>query len=423
MLGLLKKSTTYTVNNLFEWFGYKQSSTGVSVSQTTAIEVQAVLCAVRVIGEGIGQMPINIKKRRVVDNKVFTTVNADHWSHKLLAIKPNSWMSPYEFREHAVLIAALYGEFVALKNVVGGEVRELLPLLPGTFKVKRDENYNITYEVYSDGKVIGEYPRSQIFHLRGPSLDSFSGMDIVYRAREAIGLSKTLENTQAKMAANGGRPSGVLTSDQTIKPESAKAIKDAWTNKFGMNGEGGVAVLDGGWKFSSMQMTGVDSQHIETRKFQIEEVARAFRVSPQMLMHSDKASTFASAESFFRNHVIHTLGPWVKRFEGAVDRDILNYDASRFADLEERNLLRGDFRDQSDYYAKALGSGGTPAWMTQNEVRLELGLQPRQEESADQLFLGFQEDIDKEEGEEPAPEPTEEDEKTVLLFDAKGERV
>jgi HK97 family phage portal protein len=143
-----------------------------------------------------------------------------------------------------------------------------------------------------------------------------------------------------------------------------------------------------------MQMTAVDTQLIESRKFQIEEIARAFRVNPQMLMSSDKTSTFASAESFFRNHVIHTLGPWVERFENVVDRDILAGEKDMFADLDERNLLRGDFKDQSDYYAKALGAGGTPAWMTQNDVRLEVGLEPIDDPDADRLFNGFQDDND-----------------------------
>ena len=107
-----------------------------------------------------------------------------------------------------------------------------------------------------------------------------------------------------------------------------------------------------------------------------------------MLMQADKAATFASAEQMFRNHVIHTLGPWVERWEQAANRDILaNVDGLR-VDLDERNLLRGDFKDQAEYYAKALGAGGGPAWMTQNEIRAEIGYDPVPEAWAGQLSRG-----------------------------------
>jgi HK97 family phage portal protein len=121
---------------------------------------------------------------------------------------------------------------------------------------------------------------------------------------------------------------------------------------------------------------------------QIEEIARVFRVQPIMMMQADKAATFASAEQMFRNHLVHTLGPWIARFEEAANRDILANETGLRVDLDERNLLRGDFKDQAEYYAKALGAGGTPAWMTQNEVRAEIGLNPVEDDGANRLSAG-----------------------------------
>jgi HK97 family phage portal protein len=137
-----------------------------------------------------------------------------------------------------------------------------------------------------------------------------------------------------------------------------------------------------------MTMTSVDAQYIETRRMQIEEIARVFRVQPIMMMQADKAATFASAEQMFRNHLVHTLGPWIARFEEAANRDILANETGLRVDLDERNLLRGDFKDQAEYYAKALGAGGTPAWMTQNEVRAEIGLNPVEDDGANRLSAG-----------------------------------
>lgn len=152
--------------------------------------------------------------------------------------------------------------------------------------------------------------------------------------------------------------------------------------------QSGIAILDGDAKFQSMTMTSVDAQYIETRRLQIEEIARVFRVQPIMLMQADKAATFASAEQMFRNHVIHTLGPWVVRFEEAANRDILRHDEALRIDLDERNLLRGDFKDQAEYYTKALGAGGQPGWMTPNEIRAEVGLNPIADEWGNEIPRG-----------------------------------
>ena len=224
--------------------------------------------------------------------------------------------------------------------------------------------------------------------LRGPSIDGFKALPAVRLAREAIGLSKALERQQAKLAGNGGKPSGVLSFALPLKPETKDKLRETWQARFGSNGEGGIAILDGDAKFQSMTMTSVDAQYIETRRMQIEEIARVFRVQPIMMMQADKAATFASAEQMFRNHLVHTLGPWIVRFEEAANRDILANETGIRVDLDERNLLRGDFKDQAEYYAKALGAGGTPAWMTQNEVRAEIGLNPVNDERANRLSAG-----------------------------------
>lgn len=377
------------LNSLAAWFGYT-SSGGMTVTEKNAVDVTAVMCAVRVLGEGVGQMPLRIRKTEIKHGREYSPNIKEHWAWKLLVQRPNNWMSPYEFQEYAISIAALFGDFVAVKNMSSnGEVKELLPLVPGSWKVEQDERYNLKYTVRLKNGVDQIFSRNQVMHLRGPSINGFVALKPVELARDAVALAANLGKSQALLASNGGRPSGILSSENPITPEQAKQIKDSWTDKFGANGEGGVAVIDGGWKFSAMQMSAVDSQHIESRKFQIEEIARAFRVLPQMLMHSDKTSTFASAESFFRAHVTHSLGPWVLRYENVIDRDILAGEKDVYADLDERQLLRGDFKDQSDYYAKALGAGGTPAWMTQNDVRSEVGLEPVDDENADKLFGGF----------------------------------
>lgn len=391
------KDNTVTKIDLFnvamEWLGFGQSTkAGRIITPKLAIEVAAVFCAVRVIAEGMAQMPLRIKRETVKDDRVYAPIERDHWAVTLMTKRPNSWMTPYEFIEYSNFIAALTGDFIAVKHRVKAdrrEIKELLPVPPGNWRVEQDSKYNLLYWVTgADGKEL-PFLSKDIYHLRGPTMNAYSGLAPVNIAREAIGLASVLEEQQAKLAANGARPSGILSKDGKLNKDQAEQIKKSWTERFGANGEGGIALLDGGFKFEQTQMTSVDMQHLETRKHQIEEIARYFRVFPQMLMQSDKTSTFASAEQFFTAHVIYTLGPWIERNEGVINRDILGGDDALYADFDERNLLRGSFKDQAEYYAKALGSGGTPAWMTQNEVRETMGLEPSDEESADLLFDGF----------------------------------
>lgn len=392
MLGFLRKSTTLTLNQLGTmagWIGWGSAS-GATVNEFTALDVPVVFCAARVIAEGIGQMPARLVEESFdsATGLPHLKIKRDHWAHQLLSVRPNSWQTSFEFREGMIFNAALGYGAIAIKNVVRGQVRELLPVPAGSWSLDQKADWSLQFRVDYSDKTHGYFSRDEVFYVRGPSLNGYEGLPAVRQAREAIGLSKALERQQAKLAGNGGKPSGVLSFAQPLKPETKEKLRETWQAKFGANGDGGIAILDGDAKFHSMTMTSVDAQYIETRRLQVEEIARAFRVQPIMLMQADKAATFASAEQMFRNHVIHTLGPWVERFEQAANRDILGNETGIRFDLDERNLLRGDFKDQAEYYAKALGSGGTPAWMTQNEIRVEVGLNPVDDESANRLSAG-----------------------------------
>lgn len=399
MFGLRRKAamTLDQLAHQMGWLGWATTA-GRVINETTALDVAAVFCAARVIAEGIGQMPMRLveESENSVTGLPRLRVKRDHWAHRLLAERPNDWQTPYEFREGMVFNAVLGRGAIAIKNVVRGEVRELLPVPAHSWKVEQRADWSLRFRVDYSDKTHGYFEREQVFYLRGPSLDGFEGLPAIRQARRAIGLSQALEEQQAKMAENGGKPSGVLSGVSNLSPESQARLRASWQERFGPGGSGGIAIMDGDTKFHPMTMTSVDAQYIETRRMQIEEIARAFRVQPIMLMQADKAATFASAEQMFRNHVIHTLGPWIARLEDAANRDILRrgsgdqpgLDRALRFDLDERNLLRGDFKDQAEYYAKALGAGGTPAWMTQNEVRAETGWNPVDDPDADQLSRG-----------------------------------
>jgi len=389
MLGFGRKSSETPLSGIAAWLGWGRTSTAsVAVTEESALMVPAVFAACRVIAEGIAQMPQRVIADTIdAAGVVRSAVQQDHWAHRLLANKPNGWQTPYEFVEGMVFNAAIGAGGLAIKSMVNGEVRELFPVPCNAWSVVQNPDWSLSIRVSYVGGQSGLFDASEVFFLRGPGLNGHCALPVIRAARDAIGLAKVLETQQSRLAANGGKPSGILAFGNALAPATKDKLRQTWEEKFGASGNGGIAVLDGDAKFTSMTMTGVDAQHLETRRFQIEEIARAFRVQPIMLMQP-QAGGFSSAEQMFRNHVIHTLGPWMARWEGAANRDILANLPGLRVDLDERNLLRGDFKDQAEYYAKALGAGGTPAWMTANEVRHEVGLPPVDEEFAGKLSQG-----------------------------------
>lgn len=352
--------------------GGSPTAAGVSVTNDRALQVSAVLACGRVIAEGIAQMPCKLYREAADGGK---EPAKDSPVYRLLHRRPNAWMTSFEFRELLTFHAVLAGAGHAYINRVRGEVRELLPVMPGNIRPKLSDDYSLTFEI-ADGKgLIGEFPRDRILYLRGPSWESHRALDIVQQARQSIGLAVAAEENQAKLFGNGARPGGILSTDQALQDTQIARIKAAWQSAYSGQNQFKTAVLDGGYKWSPMAMTGVDAQQLESRKFQIEEICRAMRVFPQMVMSSDKTSTYASAEQFFLAHVVHTLGPWVERWEQALTRDLLTdaeVDAGLFPKLTVAGLLRGDMKARVEYFRgmSALGA------MNPNEIRLLEDMNP-----------------------------------------------
>lgn len=406
-LRLAQKATTYTLDQLagFAEFVRYGTTTGQQVNEYNALDTAAVFCAVRVIAEDVAKMPVRVIEETFDANGVArTAVARDHPAHRLLARRPNSWQTSYEFWEGMILSAALGpGGLAVIVRDASGVIRELLPIPPGSWSVEQLSDYGLRYRIDYADKTHGYFHEKDVFVLRGPSLDGFQALPAVRQAREAIGIARNLETQQARLAANGGKPSGVVSFDSPLKPETQEKIRKTYANRFGPGGEGGLMFLDAGAKFTSMTMSMVDAQYIESRRLQIEEIARVFRVHPTKIFQQDKASTYASVEQHNRAHVIDTLSPWLRRAEHAANRDILNNDPNYRVDFDERALLRGDHKDQGEYYTKALGAGGQPGWMTPNEIRHERDMNPIDEEWADQIPRGANEKAREEDDRATSP--------------------
>lgn len=368
----LEKTIAYAGRVAFKsWFddlvtlfaGGSDSKAGVTVNHETALRVSTVFACSRVLAEGIAQLPLKVYQEKPDGGKI---VFKKHPLYKVLFRRANSWMTGFEFRETMMYHAVITGNAYAYINRVDGEISELIPLLPTRVAVKQLPSGEPTYEVRDAFGAAVLVPRSDIMHLRGPSWNGFLGMDAVHIARDAIGLSIAIEEGQARLHANGVNPSGIVSVSGTLSPASKESVRQWIRDKHsGPQNSGSILVLDQAGKFERMSMTGVDAQLLETRKHQVEEICRFMRVFPQMVGFSDKTSTYASAEQFFLAHVTHSLGPWVERWEEAIERDLLDGEENIIVRFSVQALMRGDAKSRAEYYASGIANG----WLTRNDAR------------------------------------------------------
>lgn len=354
-----------------EIYGGRESSSGISVNWARAIEVATVQACVRVTSNGISQVPFRVY-RDVGNSKKPAT---EHHLYDLLYRRPNAWQTSFSFRETIAYHVLLTGNAFVWKGMAGSDrqIRTLEPIDPGRVTIKRAKDTTITYEVRADDGATTAFGADEIWHLQGPSWNSWQGMDAVKMARDAIGLSIATEETQAEFHKNGAKTTGLLSLDGNVGVEKFMKLS-TWLDRHAVGGDRAhkPMILDNGAKYVPFQMTGVDAQHLETRKHQIEEICRAFGVMPIMVGHADKTATYASAEQMFLAHVVHTLSPWYERIEQSADISLLS-DADReagyYTKFTPNALMRGAAKDRAEFYSKALGGPGARGYMTPNEVR------------------------------------------------------
>jgi HK97 family phage portal protein len=360
---------------LTQFFEGRRSSTGKAVNVNTALEVSTVFACMRVIGEGIAQVPLKLIKESP-DGR-YRLPAKEHPLYDILGCRANPWQTSFEFRETLAWHVGLTGNFIAFKNVVGGKIIELIPFEPGNVTVNRDDNSGaLTYDVVLPNGMMKTFPSAAIWHVRGPSWNTWMGLDAVTQAREAIGLAMATEEQHGLMHKNGIKASGVYSVEGTLDEKQFKALRD-WIERE-MGGPANVGrpmVLDRAAKWLNTSFSGVDAQHLETRKYQVEEICRFFRVLPVMLGSSEKASTYASAEQMFLAHVVHTLSPWYQRLEQSIDANLLtkkDREEGYYSQFVEEGLLRGDSKATAEFLTKLTTNGV----MTRNEARAKLDLNP-----------------------------------------------
>lgn len=361
------KSADGTLELFREVYGNRLSKSGQPINVVTALQVAVVFACLRVIAEGIAQAPLKVFRERADGNGSDPAVDSPLYN--LLYRRPNAWQTSFAFRETMLFHLALVGNFYALKVRVRGQLGELIPIEPGRVLVRQNSDLSLSYTVSSPFGASAEIAAEDIWHVRGPSWNSWFGMEAIKYAREAIGLAIASEASQAQMQKDGLKLSGTYSMEGVLKKPDYDSLRDFIVKtQAGGEGVGGLLILDRSAKFSPNQLNAVEAQLLQTRGFQVEEICREFRVMPIMVGFSDKTATYASAEQMFLAHVVHCLSPWAERIEQAIDNDLID-DPELYAKFNLNALMRGAFNDRMTGYSKALGAGGSPAWMTPNEVR------------------------------------------------------
>lgn len=346
------------------------SSAGKNVNERSAMQMTAVYSCVRILAEAVAGLPLHLcrykedgGKERAIDNNLY----------HLLHDEPNKEMSSFIFRETLMTHLLLWGNAYAqiIRNGKG-EVVALYPLMPNKMQVDRDENGELYY-IYTrssdeaktmEGVTVYLTPRD-VLHIPGLGFDGLVGYSPIAMAKNAIGLAIATEEYGAKFFANGAAPSGVLEHPGTIKDPSR--LRENWNSTFGGSANSGkVAVLEEGMKYTPISISPEQAQFLETRKFQIDEIARIFRVPPHMVGDLEKSS-FSNIEQQSLEFVKYTLDPWVIRWEQSLSRALLNEDEKRkyFFKFNLEGLLRGDYESRMSGYAVARQNG----WMSANDIR------------------------------------------------------
>ena len=346
------------------------STSGKRVNERSAMQMTAVYSCVRILSEAIASLPLNVYRYNADGGKEKAY---DHPLFRLLHDEPNPEMTSFIFRETLMTHLLLWGNAYAqiIRNGKG-EVIALYPLMPDRMSVDRDEKGHLYYRYTKssddaptmEGSTVVLDP-SDVLHVPGLGFDGLVGYSPIAMAKNAIGLAIAAEEYGSKFYANGAAPSGVLEHPGTLK-DPAK-VRDSWNAAFGGSSNSHkVAVLEEGLKYTPISISPNEAQFLETRKFQINEIARIFRVPPHMVGDLEKSS-FSNIEQQSLEFVKYTLDPWVIRWEQALFKALLSEEEKKdyFFKLNVEGLLRGDYASRMNGYATARQNG----WMSANDIR------------------------------------------------------
>ena len=381
-----KPQNEYRISGFPFLFG--RTTSGKNVNEITAMQTTAVYACVRILAESIAGLPLHVYQYKGNGKERVPS----HPLYFLLHDAPNSEMTSFVFRETLMTHLLLWGNaYAQILRTGAGRIIGLYPLLPNKMSVNRDDNGELFY-IYTTN--FGENPslkksvniklqKSEVLHITGLGFDGLIGYSPIAMAKNAIGMTLACEEYGSAFFANGARPSGILEHPSVLKDPSK--LRESWQSVYGGSGNTGkVVVLEEGLKYQQVSIPPEEAQFLETRKFQINEIARLYRVPPHMIGDLEKA-TFSNIEEQSIEFVKYTLNPWVVRWEQSLCKSLLSEsEKSRyFIKFNVDGLMRGDYESRMQGYATARQNG----WLSANDIREMEDMNPIPDEEGGNLYL------------------------------------
>ena len=352
-------------------FMFGRTVSGQSVNERSAMQMSAVYACVRILAESVASLPLHFYQYNDTGGKEKAVNHPLYW---LLHDEPNPEMSSFSFRETLMTHLLLWGNaYAQIVRNGRGEVIALYPLMPDRMVVDRDARGRIYYEYTrsdSDANTLGKKSTvilspEDVFHIPGLGFDGLVGYSPIAMAKQAIGMGLACDEYGAAFYQNGAQPGGVLEHPNVVK--DPKRVRESWNAIYqGSRNAHRIAVLEEGMTYKPISISPEQAQFLETRKFQIDEIARIFRVPPHMIGDLEKSS-FSNIEQQSLEFVKYTLAPWISRWEQAIQRSLLlmSERTRYFARFNVEGLLRGDYQSRMNGYAVARQNG----WMSANDIR------------------------------------------------------
>lgn len=370
-------------------FLFGRTTSGKPVNERTAMRTTAVYACVRILAEAIASLPLHVYEYQDDGGKKLVH---DHPLYYLLHDEPNPEMTSFVFRETLMSHLLIWGNaYAQIIRDGAGRVLGLYPLLPDKMEVQRDDRGNIYY-VYSrnsdENPMFKEYGNiklkaEDVLHIPGLGFDGLIGYSPIAMAKNAVGMTLACEEYGASFFANGANPGGVLEHPGVLKDPSK--VRESWNSVYrGVNNAHKIAVLEEGMKYQQIGIPPEEAQFLETRKFQINEIARLYRIPPHMVGDLDKSS-FSNIEQQSLEFVKYTLDPWVIRWEQSLQRSLLlpGEKGKYFIKLNVDGLLRGDYQSRMNGYAVGRQNG----WFSANDIREMENMNPIPDEEGGNLYL------------------------------------
>ena len=360
-------------------FFFGSTSSGKNVNERTAIQTTVVYACVRILAETLASLPLHTYKYTESGKEKAI----EHSIYHLLADEPNPEMTSFVFREtlmgHLLLWGNAYAQIIRDGR---GKIISLYPLMPDRMAVDRADNGEIYYIYSKEGQKY--YLRNyEVLHIPGLGFDGLIGYSPIAMAKNAIGMAIATEEYGASFFANGANPGGVLEHPGVVKDPAR--VRESWNSVYqGTKNAHRVAVLEEGMKFQSIGIPPEQAQFLQTRKFQLNEIARIFRIPPHMIGDLDKSS-FSNIEQQSLEFVMYTLDPWVVRWEQAIKRALFSEDEKKeyFVKFNVDGLLRGDYQSRMNGYAVGRQNG----WLSTNDIRELENLNRIPEDLGGDLYL------------------------------------